>query len=369
MNTGLLSVALFLGLLFQPPRPPVADTLVIAEGRQPQAAVGGDGMIWLTYAQGRTIWARPSNDGGKTFADPVTVAEAPAMDLGMRRGPRIAVTDQGLLVTCIAGQQARGRDGDLLAWRSADGGKSWTEPRMLNAASGSAREGLQATAAAGKHVAVVWLDMREQGTTLFGAFSNDGGKTFSPDRLIYASPQGTVCECCAPQVAVDDGGRIAVMFRNALDGARDMYILKSTDGGKTFSTARKQGEGTWLIAACPMDGGSVILEGDTITAVWRREERLYRSADSFEDGSAEAAAETQLVAGANASLAAGAIGQPYAFIDSEGRVMCGWLGRDEKVELAKTGQDPVAVWSPKAGRALVAWEVGGKVLARLVGGP
>jgi hypothetical protein len=170
-------------------------------------------------------------------------------------------------------------------------------------------------------------------------------------------------------VAVDADGRVAVMFRNSIDGARDMYVIKSADGGKTFSAARKHGEQPWLIDACPMDGGSVVLSGDRLTAVWRRQEKLFRSTEAIDDESAEAVAEEVLGPGFNASLAAGAVERPYAFTGVNGEVMFARLDGGEATEVAKFGQDPVAVWSPKARRPLVLWENGGKVYARLVAQP
>ena len=41
-------------------------------------------------------------------------------------------------------------------------------------------------------------------------------------------------------------------------------------GTKAFSPATKLGTGTWLLQACPMDGGSVFTSGDTFTTIWQR---------------------------------------------------------------------------------------------------
>jgi hypothetical protein len=66
---------------------------------------------------------------------------------------------------------------------------------------------------------------------------------------------------------------MAVMFRNHLDGARDMYLA----GGRPW-TARKLGTGTWPLEACPMDGGDVKLDPrGRAVAVWRREKQLFAS--------------------------------------------------------------------------------------------
>jgi hypothetical protein len=60
----------------------------------------------------------------------VKVAEAPILPLTRHRGPRIAISNGTIVVTAVTGEtvatgtHAHGlpSDGDLFAWRSADGG-------------------------------------------------------------------------------------------------------------------------------------------------------------------------------------------------------------------------------------------------------
>jgi hypothetical protein len=66
------------------------------------------------------------------------------------------------------------------------------------------------------------------------------------------------------------------MFRNALEGSRDMYITSSRDDGKTFSEAVKLGEGTWPLKGCPMDGGDLtITPKGEVQTVWMRRDQVY----------------------------------------------------------------------------------------------
>jgi hypothetical protein len=147
----------------------------------------------------------------------------------------------------------------------------------VNDVPGAAREGLHAMAAAPDGtLACVWLDMRGRGTTLYGSFSRDDGATWSRNQLVYRSPDGTICECCHPSAAYDRSGRLHVMWRNALGGARDMYLSTSSDGGKTFSPARKLGKGTWPLDACPMDGGALAVSSDgSVITFWRRGGEMF----------------------------------------------------------------------------------------------
>ena len=118
----------------------------------------------------------------------------------------------------------------------------------------------------GGEVYCVWLDCRDQqrGSRIFGAASTDGGKTWTKNRQVYSSPSGSVCECCHPSVAYDSSGKLHVMWRNSLQGARDMYMTSSTDGGATFSAGVKLGSGTWPLDACPMDGGYLAVSSNGV---------------------------------------------------------------------------------------------------------
>ncbi|MBI1791756.1 MAG: exo-alpha-sialidase, partial [Acidobacteria bacterium] len=240
------------------------------EYRQPQLAADSR-MVALTFGSGHAVYFAASFDQGKTFSAPVKVAEAGKMALGRHRGPRIALTPSSIVISAVVGEKGGGADGDVLAWRSIDGGKSWSAGVPVNDVPAAAREGLHAMAAGGGVVFATWLDLRSKGTRLYGAHSKDGGATWSANVLVYESPEGKICECCHPSAMVDSKGVIYAMWRNNLAGSRDMYVARSTDGGHTFSRAEKAGTGTWVLNACPMDGGGLALGPDgKVVSAWRR---------------------------------------------------------------------------------------------------
>ncbi len=141
------------------------------EGKQPQVAVDARGRIYVVFGRGNTVRLAASTDGGKTF-DVNTVGEVGSLALGMRRGPRVAATESSIVVTAIGGREGKGRDGDVLAWRSKDGGKTWAGPTRVNAVEGSAREGLHGMAAAPDgRVFCTWLDLRDKKTEIQGSLS------------------------------------------------------------------------------------------------------------------------------------------------------------------------------------------------------
>jgi len=178
----------------------------------------------------------------------------------------------------------------------------------------TARQGLQSLAAdANDCVHVVWLDMRDAHTKVFGATSRDGGASWGGNRLVYQSPGGTVCECCQPTVAADSDGHVAVTWRNSLSGARDMYITRSNDAGRSFGAAEKLGRSTWPLRACPMDGGAVAVAGGRVVTVFRREDVVYAVAPGSE--------EQPIGRGKNAAVAAASDGTYLAWQTLDGNVL------------------------------------------------
>ena len=72
----------------------------------------------------------------------------------------------------------------------------------------------------------LWLDLRAPGERLMGAYSKDGGQTWSRNRLLYEAPGGSICECCAPSLAFGQNGQATAMFRNHVEGTRDLFFVR-----------------------------------------------------------------------------------------------------------------------------------------------
>jgi hypothetical protein len=321
--------------------------------QQPQLAVDASGSIHIVYGVGDLIRYRRSDNGGKSFGEATDLPAVHAMSLGMRRGPRIAATESVLSVTAIGGKQGKGRDGDVLAFRSADRGRTWIGPIAVNDVADAAREGLHAMAAGPNGVlCCVWLDLRNQRTDVMASVSTDGGTTWAKNVLVYRSPDGSVCECCHPCVTFDAQGGIHVMWRNSLAGARDMYVASSSDVGKTFGQASKLGTGSWPLKACPMDGGAIIATGlHKFATAWRREGSVFLTV-SDEPG------ERRLGPGEQPWIAATSAGPFVVWLKKRGETAL--LLRPETrepIELAHHANDPVVASGPGGRTPVVAvWE-------------
>jgi hypothetical protein len=330
---------------------------LLPDAKQPQPAVTADGTIAVTFGAGNTLYAVTSKDGGKTFSERVVIDKPGELSLGMRRGPRIVAAGKAFVVTAIAGEHGKGADGDVLAWRSSDSGRTWSKPVTVNHLPGAAREGLHAMAAASDGtVACVWNDARSKKMEVWASISTDVGATWSEDWLIYRAPNGPICPCCHPSATFDAGGTLHVMWRNDLDGNRDMYfrsLRKSAGGAWDGPPAMRLGEQHWLLKACPMDGGGLAAVEGGLETIWRRGEEVFRCRRGER--------ETLLGRGEQPWAGSGADGVYFAWIEKRpGTLKVLRPGDAQPIVLAQNAMDPAVAGPVGCGKGpvVITWEEG-----------
>ncbi|MFT3701229.1 MAG: hypothetical protein QM802_02610 [Agriterribacter sp.] len=249
----------------------IRDEVTIAPGNQPQVSKDAKGVIRIVYGQGDKIFCSTSVDKGISFSGPVLVGTVPLMHLGMSRGPQLASSTNHSVITAID------KSGDIHCFRLDHASNKWTSMGIVNDLKGSAPEGLMGlTADNSDHFYAVWLDIRTgKHNQIYFADLLAKADRWSKNRLVYRSPDGHVCECCKPTIAVN-GSLVAIMFRNWLKGSRDLHVIKSHNRGASFSTAEKLGIDTWKLNGCPMDGGGIAISSSAkIKTTWQCKGNIY----------------------------------------------------------------------------------------------
>jgi hypothetical protein len=262
----------------------------ISNGQQPQITIDNLGTIRIIYGSQDKIYCATSVDNGLTFPSVQLVGEIKDMHLGMSRGPQVASSKNYTLVAAID------KKGMIHIFQLNHQSGKWTKQSFANDLAGSAPEGLISIAADENDIFyAVWLDTRyDKRNKICFAKTTDHGESWQKNKIVYQSPDKTVCECCKPGIAVSKSN-VFIMFRNWLNGSRDLYLLQSENKGSTFTNPVKLGYGTWKLNGCPMDGGGLtVSKKRLVAAVWQREGHIYFSKP--------AEMETQIGTGRNCSI-------------------------------------------------------------------
>jgi hypothetical protein len=305
--------------------------------QQPQIASDGR-SVGVVFGAKDTIYYAQDSDS------PIVVAGAAGLSLGNHRGPRIAITANGIVIVAGVGPADRKFGPNTLrSWRSTDHGRTWA-PGPDVSMPGAGGMGFQALASDGKQrLFADWIGPRNGAPRLFTAHSDDAGLHWSPPSVLSE----TVCECCHPGIAISAGGAVRVLFRNAFEGNRDFYLATALDG-EHFEVA-KLGTGNWPLNACPMDGGGIGEFQGSVVTLWRRENDLFLARPN-------GLPEELLATGKNPAVALRGNGVYAVWSAAEG-IMAKVPGKSAYV-LSRSGAFPVLTGQ---GPVVAAWEDNGRI--------
>jgi hypothetical protein len=258
------------------------DVVVFAEkGKQPKAIIDNRETIKVVYGYEDNIYYKESKDRAKTFTQAKLVASLKEeLMLGMGRGPQIAASEENTVIAAVD------NSGNIWSWRKSNHHEIWEGPVTINDIDTVAKEGFVAlTAGNSNSFYAVWNDLRSKNNQIYGSVSKDGGRTWSKSKLIYSSLDTTICECCKTSITFDKRtNTVYVMWRNQLNGYRDMFITALDENLEKKAQPSKLGKGTWKLDGCPMDGGNLTIDsnGKVLTA-WMREGKVYASEPGKEE--------------------------------------------------------------------------------------
>jgi hypothetical protein len=251
-------------------------------GIQPDVVVDAAGVLHLVYLAGppgnADVFYTSSRDGGRRFTTRVRVNSqaGSAIAMGTIRGAQLAVGRDGRVHVVWNGsgtaepkppvRQGQSPGAPLLYARSAPGGASFEPQRNLMTATRHLDGGSSVAADERGHVFVAWhgnaLDGAEgeEARRVWLARSSDDGTTFAPEVPISPAATGA-CGCCGLRVAAS-ARDVHVLYRAATRMVhRDIYALRSSDTGQTFTPHRID---EWEIGACPMSSMAIVPGADVI---------------------------------------------------------------------------------------------------------
>lgn len=220
----------------------------------PDAAFGPDGTLYVSYVNlagagnvPERLWVARSEDGGRTFAEPVQVAGDLAFQSRLAVGPDGTVHVTWLQATGVGTLRLTG-PARVVAARSEDGGHSF-EPSVRVSDPERERVGAATPVVAPNgDLLVLYQDFRDNArdfrnlegppwpnpSALVLTRSTDGGAAFGGGIEVDAEVLGTrrflVFLPEFPALAVGPDGRVYVAWADGRNGDLDVWLRRSDDG-------------------------------------------------------------------------------------------------------------------------------------------
>jgi hypothetical protein len=205
---------------------PTAGEVKAWKGDPPTIAVGQDRTVYVGWTRaytgpntkGTNLVLSVSKNGGQTFDSPVKINddEQPASH-GMHS---MAIDDKGRIFS------------------------AWLDERNIKFDGHAPRP----TGTEMHH------DDAEPNSEVFYSVSEDGGKTFAANKKIATG----ACPCCKTAVLAAADGTVYISWRQVLkDNYRHIAVSHSNDGGKTFSEGTIVSDDKWQLFACPVAGAAL----------------------------------------------------------------------------------------------------------------
>lgn len=277
-----------------------------AVASEPAVATGKDGTVYVVWVEHRgkdaDVMLKRLNSAGESLGVPIRINPQPGQATAWRGDqPTIAIAPDNTAI--YVGWTGRAEAGsgispDIYLSASRDGGKVFAAPVKVNDDQKPNDHGMHSLAVAPDgRVYIAWLDERnvegepatdmkmkagssghhmESNREVFFSSSQDGGRSFSPNRSIAKD----VCPCCKTNLAVGKDGRVYVSWRQVLPGDfRHIAVSSSSDQGNTFAKATIVSNDEWVLKGCPVSGAALSADADgTLRVLW------YAGGDKGERG-------------------------------------------------------------------------------------
>lgn len=246
------------------PKPDYARIWLEKQQTAPRLAIAArfddTGRLWLARVVGQQLLVSHSDDGGRTFSEASTVnRENELISADGEARPQLAVVGQRVYVSWT---QALPQPfaGHIRFAVSEDGGKTFSDPVTVNDDTRPITHRFNAMLADARGVTLAWIDKRDgagnpdyRGAAIYTAQSTDGGRSFQTNRKLADHS----CECCRLGLAADTDGTPVVLWRQIFGrNVRDFALARLDE------PLHRASEDGWEIDACPHHGGSLAIADD-----------------------------------------------------------------------------------------------------------
>ena len=247
------------------------DTISVAQGStygntRPRIVLNGQDQPVVVFGRNTDGSLHTAKFNGSDFDPPVQITPTGFQSyLANWTGPEIDASGDNIMIVF---KENPIQEGHVYSVRSMDGGNSFSDPlRTDSHPVGVAWLPNIAFDNNGNPSVIymvhdqVWLNPR-----YVVSHSNDGGITFNPEQEVTSIVPDEACDCCPATIAKKDNLQ-ALIFRNNEGSIRDVFAVKSQDGGQSFSEYENIDYLNWMINQCPSTGPDAFIDDNHLFAV------------------------------------------------------------------------------------------------------
>ena len=228
-------------------------------------------ITWVSiYGGNQNVMYSQSNDGGQTFSNPLQInyINNNVVSYG-QSGPKIEAYNDNIFITYIDN-----RTGDWSVYMniSYDGGISWQEEILVSDTPNyNGYQDFEIDINGNLHLIYYNYSANHhvQDVRYLSAENNNEIWSFN-----QSSPVGIVteqmepCDCCQPDLEVNQNGDIFIAYRNNMQNIRDTYLSVKRFNESTFSELYQVSNFQDYIPFCPSSGPTIDIKDNQIAVAY-----------------------------------------------------------------------------------------------------
>lgn len=237
----------------------------------PSLVAGAEGRLIVTWLEPLTPEGRYAlrfaTGDGKTWSAPGTIRESDRFFVNWADFASLAETREGVWVAHWPEKTAAQPYAyHVMVSTSRDRGGNWTPPRRLHDDTSATEHGFVAMNAGATGMDLLWLD----GRNTAGESGEMSVRTRSLGPTGVAGPEieldGRTCECCQAALARTPDGLVAAWRDRSAGEVRDIAVARQENG--RWSAPRIVSPDSWEHRACPVNGPALVADGRRVDLVW-----------------------------------------------------------------------------------------------------
>lgn len=246
---------------------------------EPYLFTDKNGLVYLSWIEKRkeNNWLKFSVLNNNQWSKPLVISSGDNWFVNWADYPQVATDGGNNMVAHFLEKSEKGTyTYDVKLVTSADQGKTWSDPKILNGDGKKAEHGFVSMIPYEENYFISWLDGRNAAIesegghhdkehhgqmTIRGAVVDKHGNKSDEWEL-----DNRVCDCCQTSAAITANGPVVVYRDRSEKEIRDISIVRFVKG--EWTKPKPIFSDNWEIKGCPVNGPRAAAQGNYLAVTW-----------------------------------------------------------------------------------------------------